>query len=97
MTLGMRAAFALYFIIGGSIGFERYMSVGQFDHAVFDAALTIVGIVWLARQIDDATKRIYRRVRRARTATLIEFWTSTSDQRFDEAAARAVEGERGSD
>lgn len=54
MSIGFRIAIGFYLIAAGSYGFERYMIQGHIDAAIFDAALSFLGVWVLARALDAA-------------------------------------------
>lgn len=52
MSRGTVIAIGFFCICGGTAGFERYMAAGAIGLAAFDAVVTIVGMVLVARGLD---------------------------------------------
>jgi hypothetical protein len=50
-TPSFRLALGLWFMICGSVGYERYVSEGRIDAALFDAALQVAGVVLVWRSV----------------------------------------------
>lgn len=52
ISRGTVIAIGFFCVTSGTAGFERYMATGAIGYALFDAILTIVGMVVLATGFD---------------------------------------------